>query len=56
VSKNNVRTFFGVRLAGAAAKNWAGQPLTSYEKMLNYIRTTTTETGLKVRAYLLPTR
>ena len=35
------------------SKNWAGQPMTSYEKMLNYIRTTTTETGLTVRAYLV---
>jgi len=34
------------------SKNWASEPLVSYEKMLNYIRTTTTETGLKVRAQL----
>ena len=38
------------RLFSFISKNWAGQPLTSYEKMLNYIRTTTTDAGLKVRA------
>lgn len=41
------------RLFSFISKNWAGQPLTSYEKMLNYIRTTKTKTGLKVRASLL---
>jgi hypothetical protein len=48
------------RLFSFISKNWAGQPLTSYEKMLNYIRTTKTQSGLKVRASLLekhfPTR
>lgn len=44
------------RLFSFISKNWAGQPLTSYEKMLNYIRTTKTETGLKVRASLLNKR
>jgi hypothetical protein len=34
-------------------KNWAGQPLESYEKVLKYLRTTMTATGLKVSAYLL---
>jgi hypothetical protein len=41
------------RLFSFISKNWAGQPLTSYEKVLNYIRTTKTGTGLKVRARLL---
>jgi hypothetical protein len=34
--------------------NWAGQPLESYETMLNYIRTTKTDTGLRIRAQLNP--
>lgn len=34
------------------SKNWEGEPLETYEKVLKYIRTTTTETGLKVRAQL----
>jgi len=34
------------------SKNWQGQPLDSYERILKSIRTTTTETGLKVRAVL----
>jgi hypothetical protein len=33
--------------------NWAGKPLRSFETMLNYIRGTTTETGLTVKACLL---
>lgn len=32
--------------------NWAGQPLVDYETVLKFIRTTRTETGLRVRAYL----
>ena len=40
------------RLCSAISKNWAGEPLASYEKILKFIRTTTTSTGLKVRAYL----
>jgi hypothetical protein len=32
--------------------NWAGEPLVSYETVLKFIRTTTTETGLCCRAYL----
>jgi len=35
------------------SKNWAGQPLKSFQTAINYIRTTTTSTGLKVRARLL---
>jgi len=34
------------------SRNWEGEPLVTYEKILKYIRTTTTETGLKVRAML----
>lgn len=34
------------------SNNWAGEPLESYEKVLKFIRTTTTEAGLKVRACL----
>jgi Rhodopirellula transposase DDE domain len=40
------------RLFSAISKNWAGEPLGSYEKILKFIRTTRTSTGLKVRAYL----
>ena len=32
--------------------NWAAEPLVSYETVLKFIRTTTTETGLRCRAYL----
>lgn len=41
------------RLFSAISKNWAGQPLESYETVLNYIRTTTTKTGLSVKATLM---
>lgn len=48
------------RLFSEISKNWAGQPLISYETMLKYIRTTKTKSGLAVRATLLkghyPTR
>ena len=40
------------RLFSEISKNWAGEPLTSYEKILKFIRTTNTKTGLKVSAYL----
>lgn len=40
------------RLFSEISRNWKGQPLTSYEKILNFIKTTKTETGLKVDAYL----
>jgi len=43
------------RLFSEISKNWAGRPLESYETVLNYIRTTKTKTGLKVRAYYLET-
>lgn len=35
------------------SKNWAGEPLTSFEKALSFIRSTTTETELKVSAALV---
>jgi hypothetical protein len=34
--------------------NWMGEPLISYETVLKFIRTTTTETGVCCRAYLDP--
>ena len=43
------------RLFSEISKNWAGRPLDSYETILNYIRTTTTTTGLEVKAYLVTT-
>jgi hypothetical protein len=41
------------RLFSYISLNWAGKPLRSFEIMLGYIRGTTTETGLKVRAFLI---
>jgi len=41
------------RLFSHISLNWAGKPLRSFETMLAYIRGTTTETGLRVRAFLL---
>jgi Rhodopirellula transposase DDE domain len=43
------------RLFSEISKNWAGRPLESYETVLNYISTTTTTTGLRVKAYLVTT-
>jgi hypothetical protein len=43
------------RLFSEISKNWAGRPLDSYQTILNYLRTTTTATGLQVKAYLLTT-
>ena len=40
------------RLFSHITNNWAGEPLTSLETMLNFIRTTKTATGLRVRASL----
>lgn len=37
------------------SKNWAGQPLTDYETVVNYIQTTRTKTGLRVDAHLIQT-
>ena len=46
-----------IELVGAcsakSSKNWAGRPLDSYETILNYLRTTRTSTGLRVRAHLV---
>ncbi len=42
------------RLFSEISKNWAGRPLRDYETILNYIRTTTTKTGLHVDAQLVP--
>jgi hypothetical protein len=41
------------RVFSEISKNWAGRPLDSYETILNYIRTTKTTTGLKVRSHLV---
>lgn len=40
------------RLFSEVSRNWAGEPLDSYQKILNYARTTKTQTGLRVTAYL----
>ena len=40
------------RLWSEVSKNWAGHPLDSYQTILNYISTTKTSTGLKVKAYI----
>jgi len=44
------------RLFSELSKNWAGRPLDSLETILNYARTTTTTTGLHVRAHLVRRR
>jgi hypothetical protein len=41
------------RLFAHISRNWAGEPLCSYETIVNFIRTTTTTTGLRVTATLL---
>ena len=41
------------RLFSEISKNWAGVPLESYETVLNFIRTTKTETGLRVQSTLV---
>jgi len=41
------------RLFSQISLNWAGHPLRSYETILNHIRTTTTQTGLRVTAHLV---
>ncbi len=40
------------RLFSPISRNWAGQPLCSFEMVLKFIRTTRTETGLRCRARL----
>jgi len=42
------------RLFSEISKHWAGQPLLDLETMLNFIRTTKTQSGLTVTAYLIP--
>lgn len=44
------------RLFSHISENWSGQPLISYETVLKFIRTTKTDTGLRVRACLDKTR
>lgn len=41
------------RLFSAISQNWAGEPLRTFDTMLNYIAGTTTKTGLQVTASLL---
>ena len=41
------------RLFSQISQNWAGRPLRSFGTLLNYIRGTSTQTGLTVRASLL---
>ena len=40
------------RLFSEISKNWAGYPLDSFTTIQNYIRTTSTTTGLAVKAYI----
>ncbi len=40
------------RLFSHISVNWAGKPLRTFETLLGYIRNTTTETGLRVKATL----
>jgi hypothetical protein len=40
------------RLFSEISKNWAGEPLDSYQKILRFLRSTRTHTGLSVSAYL----
>jgi hypothetical protein len=40
------------RLFSEISKNWAGEPLDSYQKILRFVRSTTTQTGLSVTAQL----
>lgn len=41
------------RMFSLISNNWAGQPLTSYETIINYIETTRSETGFSARAVLV---
>ena len=40
------------RLFSEISKNWAGEPLDSYQKIIRFIRSTKTQTGLSVTAHL----
>ena len=42
------------RLFSAISKTWAGCPLRTFERLLEYLRATQTTTGLQVQAALLP--
>lgn len=42
------------RLFSEISKNWVGRPLDSYLTIKNYISTTETKTGLRVKAYVEP--
>jgi hypothetical protein len=41
------------RLFSHISINWAGHPLRSFAKMLGFIRSTTTDAGLRVKAFLI---
>ena len=41
------------RLFSEISKHWAGQPLDSYQTIIELIRSTTTQTGLRVRSQLV---
>jgi hypothetical protein len=41
------------RLFSEISKNWAGVPLETYETVLNFIKTTTTSSGLRVQSTLV---
>ncbi len=43
------------RLFSAISANWAGEPLTSYDKMIHLLNATTTQQGLVVKAILTTT-
>lgn len=40
------------RLFSEISKNWAGEPLDTYQKILRFIRSTRTQSGLSVTAHL----
>jgi hypothetical protein len=40
------------RLFSQISRNWAGEPLDSYHKILHFIRSTRTQSGLSVNAHL----
>lgn len=41
------------RLFSQISRNWAGKPLRTWDTILNYIRGTVTENGLRVKAFLI---
>jgi hypothetical protein len=41
------------RLFSEISKNWSGRPLDGYQSILKSIRSTTTSTGLQIRAHLV---